>query len=149
MDNEEQMFTVLAGGILGASGDPSSSQCRTPQDVERKLSAAGVNVTKLRSTLQREMARRGIDPNDSSVNPQSCKQVYQSVLGSPSAAALQMMQADQQQAATIMMQMQLDAQKQQAERSKIMKDTQTKIFEMRAGEQRRRPASGNLDELIR
>ncbi|GMU51613.1 MAG: hypothetical protein AMXMBFR33_07590 [Candidatus Xenobia bacterium] len=46
------------------------------------------------------------------------------------AAQQQMVHADKDQAHTIQAQMQADAQKQQAERWKILRETQTKIFEI-------------------
>ncbi|GMU56543.1 MAG: hypothetical protein AMXMBFR33_56890 [Candidatus Xenobia bacterium] len=46
------------------------------------------------------------------------------------ASRAQMAQSDQNQAQTIQTQMQADAQKQQAERWKILRETQTKIFEI-------------------
>ena len=45
-------------------------------------------------------------------------------------AVTQMQQTDYQNAMTIAIQMQADAQKQQMERWKILQDTQTKIFEI-------------------
>ncbi|MEW6277412.1 MAG: hypothetical protein AB1758_02235 [Candidatus Eremiobacterota bacterium] len=53
------------------------------------------------------------------------------LVGAANAASLLQMQlTDQQQAQTIQTQIMADAQKQQAERWKILRETQTKIFEI-------------------